>query len=221
LTEHQKNKLPVRLVKRNGSLWFALPIVAILLSAGLIVVPALRDYLSLRHAAQGAEVVAVGRFGIPVERLFSISIQMSALRHQGAIILLNAPGHALYLLISVALGHRSHWSPASVGPGLWRVYSFPFCALPAWFFLGRALDAWFASTRLRRADLVIGLTLFTLFLIISAGLRFGLSPQERADQDPLLGGYIYGFALWAGLMTIPVVAWIRQRKHPRVTEQQY
>ncbi len=208
-------------MKRNGSLWFAIPIAAVLLSAGLVVIPALRDYLLLRHAARGAKVVTVGRFGIPADRLFPVSIEMSALRHQGAIVLLNAPGHALYLLISIAVGHSSHWSPASIGPALWRVYSFPLCALPAWFFLGRALDALFKGTRLRWADLVIGLTLFTLFLLISAGLRFGLSPQERADQDPwLFWGYVYGFTLWAGLMVIPIFAWIRQRKNSRVSEQQ-
>lgn len=207
-------------VKRSGSIWFALPITAVLLSAGLVVVPALRDYLNLRHAAQG-KVVTLGRFSVPADNLFPISIRMLALRHQGAITLLNAPGHALYLLISVAFGHSSHWYPASIGPALWRFYSFPFCALPAWFFLGRGLDAWLATTRLRRADLVLGLTLFTLFLVLSAGLRFGLSPQERADQDPqLLWGYVYGFALWSAFMTIPVVAWIKQAKYFKAAEQQ-
>ena len=68
----------------------------------------------------------------------------------------------------------------------------------------------------RRADLVAGVTLFTLFLVLSAGLRFGLSPEERAGQDVLFWGYIYGFALWAGLMTIPIVAWFRQRKFVRL-----
>jgi hypothetical protein len=198
-------------MRRTGSSWFAVPIAAILLSAGLVVVPALRDYLTLRHAAQGAKIVTMGRFGIPTDHLFRVSIEMSAFRRQGTITLLNAPGQVLYLLIGVLVGHSSHWSPDSLGPAIWRVFSFPLCALPAWFFLGRALDACFASTRLRRADLVIGLTLFTLFLILSAGLRFGLSPEERAGQDLLFFSYIYGFALWASLMTIPLVAWIRQK----------
>ena len=206
-------------MKRTESFWFAVPIAAIIFSAGLVLVPALRDYQTLRHKAEGASIVTVGQFGIPTDHLFSVSIQMSAFRQQGAITLLNAPGHAIYLLICVLVGHSSHWSPASLSPSIWRVLSFPLCALPAWFFLGRALDACFASKRLRRADLVLGLTLFSLFLILSAGLRFGVSPQERADQDPLFWGYIYGFALWAGLMTIPVVAWIRQRKFPRDAEQ--
>jgi hypothetical protein len=203
-------------MKRAGSFWFLCPAAAVLISAGLVVVPALRDYLNLHHAARGARFLTMGQFVVPTDNLLPMSMEMSAVRQQGAITLLNAPGQVFYLLIAVSVGHSSHWYPASIGPALWRVLSFPFCAFPAWFFLGRALDGWFAGTRLRRADLVVGATLFTLFLALSAGLRFGLSPEERAGQGLLFWGYIYGFALWAGLMTIPVVAWFRQRKFVRL-----
>jgi hypothetical protein len=135
---------------------------------------------------------------------------MEAFQREGLVILINAPGHVLYLLVSLAAGHSSNWYPARLGPSVWRVLIFPLCAIPAWFFVGRALDALFAKTQLRRVDLVISTTLFALFLIISVGLRFGLSPEERAGQL-LLTWYIYGFALWALLMTIPVVAWTKQR----------
>jgi len=152
----------------------------------------------------------MGQFSIPAEHLFRISIEMSAIRQQGTITLLNAPGHLLFLLICVLVGHSSHWSPAFLSPAVWRVLSFPLCALPAWFFLGRALDACFASTGLRRVDFAIALTLLFLFLILAAGLRFGLSPEERAGQY-LLFCYIDGFAMWASLMTVPLFAWIRQK----------
>lgn len=160
----------------------------------------------------------MGQFVVPTDHLLSLSMEMSAVRQQGAITLLNAPGQVLYLLIAISVGHSTHWYPASIGPALWRAFIFPFCAFPAWFFLGRALDGWFAGAPLRRADLVVGVILFTLFLTLSAGLRFGLSPEERAGQDLLFWAYIYGFVLWASLMMIPIAAWFRQRKFVRLPQ---
>lgn len=188
-----------------------LPTAAILFSAGTILLPALHDYLTLHYAAHGAKSISASQFEIPTDHLFRTSIWMCAFRQQGTITMLNAPGHLFYLLIGLLVGHSSHWSPASLSPAIWRVISFPLCALPAWFFLGRSLDGCFLSTRLRRADLVIGLTLFTTFLVLTLGLRFGISPEERAGQDLLFFAYIYGFAMWAAFMAVPLVAWIRQR----------
>lgn len=203
-------------MKRAAPFRFAVPIAAALLSAGLVVVPGLHDYLILHHAARGARFLTTGDFAIPTDHLLRMSMEMSEFRHGGAVMLVNAPGEVLYSIISTSI-HGSRWYPASINPALWRIFSSWFCALPAWFFLGRAMDALCAGTRLRRADLVIGLSFFVVFLALSAGLRFSLAPEERASDDTFLWSSIYGFALWAGLMTIPVIAWLSQHKYLRLT----
>lgn len=145
-----------------------------------------------------------------------MSVEMSAYRQQRAVILLNAPGQLLYSLALISTGRDGHWCSPSIDPALWRAISLPVCAFPAWFFLGRAIDSWFGGARLGRADLVISATLLILFLALSMGLRFGLSPRERDDQDFFFWGFVYGFALWAGLLMIPVVTWVKQRKSLRL-----
>ena len=198
-------------MKRTGSFWLAIPIASVLLSAGLVVIPAFRDYLRLQHAARGARFLTMGEFVVSTDHLLRMSMGMSAFRHQGTIILLNAPGQLLYSIICVSV-RGSRWYPASIDPALWLIFSSSFCALPAWWFVGRAIDALFAGKGLRRADLVIGVTLFVVFLALTTGLSFSLSPEDRAGQDMFLWSSIYGFALWAGLMTIPVIAWLIQHK---------
>lgn len=202
-------------MKRIAHLRFAVPVAAILLSVGVVLLPAIRDYANLRQLARGSKYISTGPFVIPTDHLFRMSVEMSAYRQQRTVILLNAPGQLLYSLALLPTGRDPHWCPPSIDPSLWRTISLPVCAFPMWFFLGRAIDAWFGEIRLRRADLFIGATLLIFFLALSAGLRFGLSPQERGGQDFFFWGFVYGFALWAGLLTIPVVTWLKQRKSLR------
>jgi hypothetical protein len=63
---------------------------------------------------------------------------------------------------------------------------------------------------MRLLDLVLSVILVLLSLVLSAGLRFGLSESERAG-DALLMSYIFGFALWSLLFAFPLAAWVRQR----------
>lgn len=199
---------------RTVYFWLAVPIAAVFLSAGVVLLPALHDYANLRRVARGSKSISTGIFVIPTDHLFRMSVDMSAYRQQRTVILLNAPGQLLYSLALLPTGRDPHWCPASVDPFLWRTVSLPVCAFPVWFLLGRAIDAWFGKIRLRRADLFVGATLLILFAALSAGLRFGSPPQERSGEDFFFWGFVHGFALWAGLMTIPVVTWLKQRKSP-------
>jgi hypothetical protein len=200
-------------MKKVISFCVVVPVLGLLLSATLVVVPAYRLYLHLKQAERGAGITlrtGLWQIDVPADRVLGFAISSTAMREQGPITLLNAPGHALHLLVSLAVGRRPNWYPYALGPSVWRVLSFPVYALPAWFFLGRGLDAWFANEPLRRVDLVISLTLVGIFLTLSVGLKFGLSDAERQGQE-LLNWYIGGFCLWAFLMAIPLAAWIRQK----------
>ena len=64
--------------------------------------------------------------------------------------------------------------------------------------------------RMRLFDLILSAILVLLSLVISLGLRFGLSESERAG-DVLLVSYIFGFFWWSLLFAFPLSAWIRQK----------
>jgi hypothetical protein len=194
------------------SLW--LPIFAVLLSAAIVLVPATRVYLRWKAAVGNSDklVLTWGEFGmmIPRDHLLHSAVETSALREQGTIVLLNAPGHLIGALASQLIVHHANGFPDSLGPFLWKAVSFPLFAIPAWFFVGRGIDGLLLRRRMRLLDLVLSAILSLLSIALSVALRFGLSESERAG-DQLLVSYIFGFAWWSLLFAFPLAAWVRQR----------
>jgi hypothetical protein len=201
-------------MKKKVSFSLLLPLVGLFVSAGLVLVPAFRAYLHLKAAQQTVSTAPLGdetyQIVVPANKTMYFAVSGAALREQGPIILLNAPGHFVYLLVSRAAAGTSNWYPSSLGPALWRVLTFPFFAIPAWIFAGRGFDGMFRGKRMHRADLAISLVCAALFLFLSVGLRFGLSNAEREGQL-LLNWYIAGFGLWTILIGMPLAAWLRAR----------
>lgn len=194
------------------SLW--LPLLAVVLSAAIVLVPALRVYLRWKTAIGNSDklMLTAGQFQmmIPRDHLLRSAVEMNAMREQGTICLLNAPGHLLGALASQLVVHHANGFPGSLGPFLWRSLSLPLFAIPAWFFVGRGIDGLFLRRRMRLSDLVLSVFLVLISVALSVGLRFGLSESERAGQE-LLVYYIYGFAWWSLLFAFPLLAWLRQR----------
>ena len=147
---------------------------------------------------------------IPRERMLRSAVEMNAMREQGTISLLNAPGYVLGALASQLVVHHARGFPDYLGPFLWRALSVPLFAIPAWFFVGRGIDGLLMRQRMHLFDLVISTILVLLSLAISVGLRFGLSASERTGDD-LLVYYISGFAWWSLLFAFPLSAWVRQK----------
>jgi hypothetical protein len=194
------------------SLW--LPILAVLLSAAIVLIPALRIYFRWRTAIGNGDklMLTTGHFQmmIPREHLLRSAVQMNAMQEQSTIVLLNAPGHLLGAFASQLIVHHPNGFPDSLDPFLWRVLSLPLFAIPAWFFAGRGIDGLLLHRRMRLFDLVLSAILVLLSFALSVGLRFGLSESERAG-DALLVYYIFGFACWGFLFAFPLLAWVRQR----------
>ena len=194
------------------SLW--LPLFAVLLSAAIVLVPATRIYLQWKAAIGSGDrlMLTMGAFQmmIPRESMLRSAVEMNAMREQGTISLLNAPGYVLGALASQLVVHHARGFPDSLGPFLWRALSVPLFAIPAWFFTGRGIDGLLMRQRMRMFDLVMSAILVLLSLVISVGLRFGLSASERAG-DELLVYYISGFAWWSLLFALPLSAWVRQK----------
>lgn len=194
------------------SLW--LPLLAVLLSAAIVLVPTVRDYLRWKTAIGNGDklMLTMGKFQmmIPREHMLRSAVEMNAMREKGTISLLNAPGQLLGAFASQLAVHHANRFPDSLGPFLWKVLSLPLFAIPAWFFAGRGIDGLFLRRRMRLFDLVLSAILVLLSLALSAGLRFGLSESERAS-DEMLVSYISGFAWWSLLFAFPLSAWVRQR----------
>jgi hypothetical protein len=197
-------------VKKRLSFSRLLPLAAFTVSAVLVLIPFIRGYSALRRMSldSAADGSIEPRVVVPKGNLAAYALSISALREEPAITALNAPAQWVHLLVCLAMDTSAQWHPAGVSPGLWRVVSFPFYALPAWFFLGRGLDAFLKRTRLRRADAVASVGLALLFLSVSAVLRFDLNAAERQGQATW---FMQGFGCWGILIAIPFAAWVWQR----------
>ena len=204
------NKPPLQLAL---SLW--LPLFAVLLSAAIVLVPATRLYLRWKAAIGTGDrlLLTAGTFQmiLPRERMVRSAIEMTALREQDTIALLNAPGQLLAALASQLVVHHARGYPDSLGPCLWRALILPLFAIPAWFFAGRGIDGLLLRRRMRLFDLILSVVLVLISLGISIGMRFGLSESERVG-DEMSAAWIYGFAFWSLMFSFPLSAWIRQRR---------
>jgi hypothetical protein len=196
---------------KQTSLSLLIPLGALLCSALLPLLLALRVYFRLKNAAHGAATVSFGsahQFTIPTDHLLSFAFKGTALWAEGPIRAIHAPGQAVHLLVSLIVSGGGNWQPASLLTSTWVVLVFPLYALPAWWFVGRGFDGLLNRKRLRVVDLVVSAILVAAFLALAAMLRFGMSPAEREGRAEW---YMCGFAFWGVLVAVPLFAWIRQR----------
>jgi len=201
--------VPVSIKVRFSFAWLV-PLAAFTLSAVLVLIPFIRGYSALR--AMSADSAADGsiepRIVVPEGSLAAYALSISALREEPAVTALNAPAQWVHLLVCLAMDKGAQWRPAGISAGMWQVMSFPFYALPAWFFVGRGLDAFLKRTRLGPADAVASVLLSALFLFVSAALRFGFTATGR---QPQASWFMQGFGFWGILIAVPFAAWIWQR----------
>ena len=194
--------------KRLLSFSVLLPIADLLVAAALVLVPALLFFFRLKHTAHGS--------GHVVESFFSFAFFRAAAAAEKAIAVLNAPAHFVDLNVSLLTSRTTAWTSYSTSRwypawlGLWpgRSLTYPIYALPAWFYVGRGVDALLGRRGVRTGNMVFSLMLAVVAIVICFSLRFGLSSEERKDDVNL---YIEGFALWACLFAIPFAAWFRQK----------
>jgi hypothetical protein len=180
---------------------------AVVLSAAIVLVPATRLYLRWKAALGNGDLLLLTtdkfQMTLPRERMVRSAIEMNALREQDTIALLNAPGQLLAALASQLVVHHARGYPDSLGPFLWRALILPVFAIPAWFFAGRGIDGLLLRRRMRLFDLILSVVLVLISLAISIGMRFGLSDSERIG-DEMSVSWIYGFAYWSLLFSFPL-----------------
>jgi len=187
-----------------------LPILELTLWFVLVPTQAGLDYLHLRQMAHGAASLRL-QFGeftldLPRNRFLPYALESTAMRESKTITAINMPGTFGEILVSLPTSWPESWRPAALPLFSWRAFSFPFFALPAWWFAGRGLDALLGWRQPRWWTLLIGTLLCAGFLTLVLGFRFGLSAQDRAD----IGWVLVGCALWTALLAPFPAVWIRQ-----------
>lgn len=194
-----------------------LPLLALLTSGTLFLIPAYQGYNALVAApVAGSKIILTTRtttVEIPRDHAFRMASFMASLKVEGKIVALNMPGHFFQVLIAILMGKNAHWLPESIGPALWRVIAFPIFAAPGWWFVGEGLDNLLRGRKVGKASIIASSVLSIAFATFAALLRFGLTESERNDQE-MLGYYMLGLALWSLLLAVPAFSWIRWKTYP-------
>lgn len=153
-----------------------------------------------------------GSVDIPIGSLPWLLMQNLIEQEQGLMMFLNLPGLLPYAPVSIVLQHEIKASPLWAFPALWMVLLLPLCAVPAWSFVGRAIDGFLGKKRLFWGEMILSILLSLVCLTLCGGLLFGISKSERGDNG-LFNWGIAGFVSWAALFAFPAITWFRQRKH--------
>ena len=189
-----------------------------LVSWGLIVlVPTILAYFHFKHIGNTLEEFSIGpNLVVQPQNLFTFAFQMTAWTVEKTIIVMNAPACFFDPVVSLAVSGRTNWYPESLGHSAWRVLTFPFFALPAWFYVGSGIDALAGKKRVSKGGMIFGFVMAAVSIVIAGGAWFGLSAAERQGQE-LLPWFVSGFAVWAILFTLSPLAWLKQRKRAGFT----
>lgn len=198
-------------MKKIPSFSWLLPAMALLFSESRIILESLRIFLSWKvfNGAFGVRLSA-GRIQIPEGEVLHFALNSVAMDQQGIISFLNLPGYLLYAPLSLLI-EKMPYAPWAVR-FLWIVLIVPILAVPAWFFSGRAIDAFLGSRRLFRGEMILSILLTLASLALGIGLTLVTSPQERAEQQGILCWVITGTFLWSALFALPAITWFRQRR---------
>lgn len=148
---------------------------------------------------------------VPKERFLAYGFERAAFSAQGFVAALKVPAAVVAAALSWLVAQKPRWAPAGLMPWQWLVLTYPLYSLPAWIFVGWALDA---CIHRRPIPAVVGWTSAVLpcaFALFAIALRFGMTEAERADQD-LLQSYIVGLAFWACLLTLPLIGLLRSSR---------
>ncbi len=189
-----------------------LPVLILVVCLLDVIVPTVRIVLALRQHAgtTGSVRIQFGQFVqiVPREKFLSYAFERATYSTQRVIVALNAPAAFFAALVSWLVAHRPRWTPEGLMPWQWIALTFPIYGLPAWSFVGWGVDVWMRRRRMPASIGWVSGVLACGLALLSLSLRFGLTEAERSGQD-LLMSLVIGFALWAFLLAIPLVGWIR------------
>jgi hypothetical protein len=208
---------------RLRSFAYVLPIVELLVAGMIVVVPAVLSFIHFRQVAHGSARVSFESggyvFTIPSDRFLAVGFDRAGWRAERPITILNTPAKFTETLVSLVIARKGYWWPPSLPQSTWHAVVYPIYALPAWIYIGFGIDALIGRRRIRRGNMILSVLLALTCAALFYGFRFGMPAAEREGQERL-GWFIDGFALWAALFCIPVMAWIGQKRHRTFAEDE-
>ena len=203
---------------RRISFALLLPIVELTLWSVLVPSQAATLYWHLRASTHlGSELrMFFGDFGMTIPRagLWPFAFETVAMHESHLIAAINLPGVFVELPLSAVLSWPNNWRPTGWPLFYWRAVSLPFFCLPAWWFLGRAVDGLLGYRRLRWWTLLFGTILCAGFAVILCGFLFGLAGGERRDMEWVL----CGFGFWTAAFAAFPVLWTRQGRNRKAQQ---
>ena len=192
-----------------------LPMIELLFTAMIVLLPALLSFSRMKQMAHGSGsvFVASGEFvmTIPADRFLSVAFDRAGWWAEKPVTILNAPAKFVETLVSLIVARTVYWWPPLLLQSTWHVLVYPIYALPAWIYVGLGIDAMIGRHRLHRWNVILSVVLALTFALLFCELRFGMPAADREGQE-MLSWFIDGLAIWAVLFSIPVVAWMLQKK---------
>jgi hypothetical protein len=173
----------------------------------LVIVPTTLIYMSLLQRAHNSSTAELSFMSLPRERFASFALSVGTIRQSHLVTAINMPGMIGAMLVSIPTWPNG-WRPAWATMDSWRALSLPLFCLPAWWFVGKGIDALVGSIRLHWSPLLVGCLFCALFIFLGVGLGLTATADDRADMWWMLSG----MGLWAVLFAVFPFAWLRQRR---------
>lgn len=191
--------------------------VVLLFWATIVVIPGLLCFARLKQMAHGSGSVSLGSgevvFTIPSDRFFEVAFDRVGWAEK-ALMILNTPAKFVDTFISwilVRIGIPP-W-PQSLGQSTWHVLIYPFYALPAWIYIGFAIDAFMGLRPIRKWNMILSLLLVLTCASLFCKYQLGTPTAERSLET------IDSLAIWVVLFSIPIAAWLRQNKQQTLNDE--
>jgi hypothetical protein len=196
-------------VKKRFSI--LLPLLNLTIWVVLVIVPTTLAYISLLQMAHSSSTAEM-RSGeisasIPRERFASFALSVGTIRQSHLITAINMPGMVSDLLVSIPIWHINRLRTKMTMES-WRALTFPLFCLPAWWFVGKGVDALVGTIRLHWITLLLGCLFCALLIFLGVGLGLTADADDRADTWWILSG----MGLWAVLFAVFPFAWLRQKR---------
>jgi len=192
-----------------------LPIIELLFAATIMAVPASLYFTRFKQVAHGSGSVSLasGQFvmTIPSDRFLWVAFDRAGLRAEKPVTILNTPAKFVEPLVSLVVARKGYWWPPSLLQSTWHALIYPIYALPAWIYIGLGIDALIGRRRIHCWNVIVSVLLVLTCASLFCGFRFGMPAAEREGQERL-SWFIDGFAIWAVLFSISVMAWMRQKR---------
>jgi hypothetical protein len=195
---------------KKFSLATLLPLAELFVWFTLILVPAVQTSIAfVRQSRSSSNENAP----FPFSRSLGYSLGFAFEEQFPTIVNLNLPGVLIGLPISVPVLQHLRAHPAMLTTRSWAVVTLPFFCLPAWWFVGRGLDAVLVWTRPRLGFRIIGSILCCACIAFAIAIAKS-PPNDRSDLLPFMPGAI----LWAVAFGVFPFSWLLPRERAETQE---